>query len=82
MFCYISKNWKVQPLIDIGTVVSLIYGTTTQNGLKINCIVDNNIYETGRKISVEELQSIWLFDNYRNFISYPSTKYISTSTYL
>ena len=61
MFCYISKNWQGQPLIDIETVVSLISGTTTQNGLKIDCIVDNNIYETGRKISDEELAQVNLF---------------------
>ena len=58
MFCYISKNWQGQPLIDIETVVSLISGTTTQKGLKIDCIVDNNIYETGRKISDEELAQV------------------------
>ena len=61
MFCYISKNWQGQPLIDIETVVSLISGTTTQKGLKIDCIVDNNIYETGRKISDEELAQVNLF---------------------
>jgi len=50
-----------QSLIDIETVVSLISGTTTQKGLKIDCIVDNNIYETGRKISDEELAKVTLF---------------------
>ena len=44
MFCYISKNWQGKPLIDIETVVSLISNTTTQNGLKIDCLVDNNVF--------------------------------------
>lgn len=58
MFCYISKNWEGIPLIDIETVVSLICGTTTQNGLKIDCRVDNNVYATGRKVSDTELAKI------------------------
>ncbi len=51
---HFQKTGRVKPLIDIETVVSLISGTTTQNGLKIDCIVDN---ETGRKISDEDLPS-------------------------
>ncbi len=61
MFCYISKNWQGQPLIDIQTVVSLISGTTTKNGLKIDCIVDNNLYEIGQKISDEKFAQVNLF---------------------
>ena len=61
MFCYISKNWQGQPLIDIETVVSLISSTTTKNGLEIKCVVDENKYETGHKISDEELAKIALF---------------------
>ena len=37
MFCYISKNWQGQPLIDIETVISLISNTTTEKGLTITC---------------------------------------------
>jgi len=58
MFCYISKNWQGKPLIDIETVVSLISNTTTQNGLKIDCLVDNNVYTIGRKVSDEELAQV------------------------
>lgn len=58
MFCYISKNWQGRPLIDIETIVSLITSTSTQNGLKIDCLVDNHIYPTGRKISDEELAKV------------------------
>ena len=58
MFCYISKNWQGKPLIDIETVVSLISNTTTKNGLKIDCLVDNNVYAIGRKVSDEELAQI------------------------
>ena len=58
LFCYISKNWQGQPLIDIETIVSLIGSTTTKKGLKVICQVDNNVYETGKKISDEEKKSI------------------------
>ena len=58
LFCYISKNWQGQPLIDIETIVSLIGSMTTKKGLKVICQVDNNVYETGKKISEEEKESI------------------------
>ena len=58
MFCYISKNWQGQPLIDIETVISLISSTTTKKGLSIICQLDGKIYETGRKISDAELASL------------------------
>lgn len=61
MFCYISKNWQGHPLINIETIVDLITATTTENGLKIDCQVDNNAYATGRKITDEELSAINLY---------------------
>ena len=61
MFCYISKNWQGQPLIDIETIISLISNTTTEKGLSITCQLDEKIYETGHKISDEELAQINIF---------------------
>ena len=58
LFCYISKNWQGQPLVDIETIVSLIGSTTTKKGLKVICQVDNNIYETGKNITEEEKSNI------------------------
>ena len=58
MFCYISKNWQGQPLVDIETVINLIGSTTTKNGLKIKCILDPGKYKTGKKITDEEKESI------------------------
>lgn len=54
LFCYISKNWQGQPLIDIETIVSLIGSTTTEKGLSVVCCVDENEYATGRKITAEQ----------------------------
>ncbi len=55
MFCYISKNWRGQPLITRETVVKLIGNTKTNKGLKIQAILDENIYEKGKKITDEQL---------------------------
>ena len=54
LFCYISKNWQGQPLIDIETIVSLIGSTTTAKGLSVICRVDESHYETGKKITEEQ----------------------------
>lgn len=58
LFCFISKNWQGKPLIDIETTVNLISSTTTKKGLKVTCVVDNNDYEPGIKISDEQLSQI------------------------
>ncbi|MCD8294504.1 MAG: ISAzo13 family transposase [Clostridia bacterium] len=58
LFCYISKNWQGQPLIDIETVVNLISSTTTKKGLKVICKVDENKYELKKQVSDEEMASI------------------------
>ena len=58
LFCYISKNWQGQPLIDIETVVNLISSTTTKTGLKVVCKADPNTYKTGLKITEDQKQNI------------------------
>lgn len=58
LFCYISKNWQGQPLVDIETVVNLISSTTTKTGLEVICKVDTNIYETGVKITEEQKENL------------------------
>ena len=58
LFCYISKNWQGQPLIDIETIVNLIGSTTTEKGLSVICRVDENHYETGKKITEEQKDNL------------------------
>ena len=60
MFCYISQNWRGKPLITRETVVNLIGGTRTKKGLTIKAILDEKIYEKGKKISNEELNEVKL----------------------
>lgn len=58
LFCYISKNWEGKPLIDVETIVNLIGSTTTKQGLKVICKVDENTYLTGIKITEEQKENI------------------------
>ena len=58
LFCFISRTWAGQPLIDIETVIDLIGATTTQQGLTVKCVLDKNEYPTGIKVSDEAYNSI------------------------
>lgn len=58
LFCYISRNWQGQPLVDIETIVNLIGSTTTEKGLKVICQVDDRTYETGKKITEDQKSNI------------------------
>lgn len=76
LFCYISKNWEGKPLYDIETVVNLISSTTTKKGLTVKCIVDNNKYEKGLKVTDEEKDKInitFVDDMTWNYIIKPSS---------
>ena len=58
LFCYITKNWEGKPLTDLVTVVNLISSTTTEKGLKVNCVVDYNKYELNKKITEDQVEAI------------------------
>jgi hypothetical protein len=58
LFCYISKNWRSQPLIDIQTAIDLISSTTTKTHLKVICVEDTNHYELSKKVSDEAFHAI------------------------
>jgi len=71
MFSFISKNWRGKPLVSLEVIVSLIANTTTASGLKIKCTVDDNNYETGIKVSDEELAELNLIpDQYHGEWNY------------
>ena len=57
LYCFISKNWRGSPLLDMATVVNLIGNTKTAAGLEVRCVVDEGSYATGIKISDKELAS-------------------------
>lgn len=60
MFSYISLNWRGEPLVTYETVVNLISATRTRTGLKVKAMLDERTYETGLKISDEDLRRVSL----------------------
>jgi hypothetical protein len=60
LFSFISLNWRGQPLINYETIINLIGDTKTRTGLKVKAVLDTTDYETGIKVSDEELGEIQL----------------------
>jgi hypothetical protein len=58
MFCFITKNWRGEPLIDTATIVNLIGHTTTKAGLKIKAKLDETVYQKGIVVPDEEFARI------------------------
>jgi Rhodopirellula transposase DDE domain len=58
LFCHITQNWRGRPLTDRLAVVELIGATTTKAGLKVDCVLDERIYEKGIKISDAQMQAL------------------------
>jgi transposase len=58
MFCHITENWRGRPLESRMAIVNLISNTRTQKGLSIKAEIDDRCYETGKKISDEELDTL------------------------
>jgi hypothetical protein len=60
LFCYVTENWRGRPLAGLQAIVSLIAATTTKAGLVVQAALDTNTYETGIKVSDEELARVQL----------------------
>lgn len=58
MFSFININWRAKPLVAYEVVLEYIRNTTTKSGLKIEAVLDTNDYETGKKITDEQLKTI------------------------
>jgi hypothetical protein len=58
LFSYITKNWRGKPLVSRQAIVSLIANTKTTTGLIVRAVLDTNQYETGIKVSNEELAKV------------------------
>lgn len=75
LFCFISKNWRGKPLIDLATVINLIGSVRTKTGLTVKAKLDKNYYAKGIKISDEELKAVKLkqeeFHGEWNYCIYP-----------
>lgn len=58
LFSFISLTWRGQPLENYETIVNLISGTKTQNGLKVKAVLDTGNYETGIEVSKAEMEEL------------------------
>jgi hypothetical protein len=58
LFSYITKNWRGKPLVSRQAIVNLIANTKTTTGLIVRAILDTNQYETGIKVSDDELAKV------------------------
>lgn len=66
MFSFISMNWKGEPLVSFETVVNMISATKTNQGLRIKAVLDRRRYETGVKISKEQMKTLNLQPHRQN----------------
>jgi hypothetical protein len=60
LFSFVSMNWKGRPLVSYEAVVNLIGNTKTRTGLKVKAMLDKKSYETGLKISDQEMKELRL----------------------
>ena len=58
MFCHITQNWRGRPLLSRQVVVNLIGDTTTKAGLHIRAELDENKYQSGIKVTDDELAAV------------------------
>lgn len=72
MFSQITKNWRGRPLVSLEVIVNLIAATTTKAGLVVKCKADMNQYETGIKVTDEELSEV----NLKGHDFHPEWNYI------
>lgn len=58
LFSFISINWRAKPLTSLAVVLELISHTTTKSGLKVTAVADMNKYQTGIKVTDEEMEKL------------------------
>lgn len=77
LFAWISQNWRGKPLVDYAVIVKLIAATTTEAGLTVQCQLDTNNYPTARKISNEQMSTLFIvadpFHGEWNYTLFPRT---------
>jgi hypothetical protein len=63
LFSFISINWAGKPLRSYEIMLNYIRNTTTQHGLEVDAILNENKYEKGIKISDAQMNEISLTNN-------------------
>ncbi len=77
LFAWISQNWRGKPLVSYAVILTLIAATTTKAGLTVQCQLDTNSYPTGRKVSDEDMATLFIvpdaFHGEWNYTLFPRT---------
>ncbi len=77
LFAWISQNWRGKPLGSLAVILKLIAATTTEAGLTVQCQLDTNSYPTGRKVSDEDMATLFIvpdaFHGEWNYTLFPRT---------
>jgi len=60
LFSEISKHWAGQPLDGYETILRLIAETQTKTGLRVKSQLVSNYFETGKKITAEQMDQLRL----------------------
>jgi len=60
LFSEISKHWAGQPLDSYSTLLRLIAETTTKTGLRVRSCLVAKYFETGKKVSAENMRQLSL----------------------
>lgn len=78
LFSEISKNWAGRPLDSYETILNYIKTTTTKTGLRVKAYLTTKTYETGVKVSDDDMSSLALRAHktqpHRNYTLKPSKR--------
>ena len=58
LFGPITQNWAGQPLVNYQTILKYIRATKTDSGLRCRAYLDKTQYQTGKKLTREQKESI------------------------
>jgi putative ABC transport system substrate-binding protein len=58
LFSFITINCRAKPLLSYRTIIQLIAATTTDTGLKVRAVLDENKYPKGVKVSDAQLAAV------------------------
>ena len=61
LFSFITQNWRGKPLVTHQVIVNLISATTTREGLRVECRLDEHVYPKGRRVSDPQMETIHLY---------------------
>jgi transposase len=60
LFSQISVTWRGEPLVSYETIINFISSTTTKTGLNVKAKLDTYEYQTGKKITEQQMRTLSL----------------------